>query len=411
MEKITVDISSENVVLSLSEVGIPGPRGIQGPKGKPLTWDDLTIAQKNALKGDKLAYADLTPGDKFDLSQVAIEATKPFVKQAENAVVDAQNEATKAAASATDAAASALKALAAQTTSKPTPHTHPFNEITEVPETATRWPTFDEVKNKPVEYPPGSHMQPWSTITDIPEQITRFPTADEVGALPKTYKPDWDSIGNKPETATRWPTVQELNIRPADIGALGAANKAKDSERLEGMLPSSDNSPSTIPVRDEFGMCGFRSITLNYQSQSELPDGGSVAFRVNNVDDTMLRFVSRDGLVEWLGQVNDSYRFAGRTIDQVITSARVGLVADTATVNGKSLSGPVEITAADVGVGNVANYGNTSSCGGQSTTLYATQKAAYDASFAPALSDERKRRVFYTNKPLAPEEGDIFIRL
>lgn len=42
--------------------GIPGEPGPQGPKGDPLTWDDLTEAQKLSLKGEKGDKGD--PGPK-----------------------------------------------------------------------------------------------------------------------------------------------------------------------------------------------------------------------------------------------------------------------------------------------------------------------------------------------------------
>ncbi|WFZ78497.1 hypothetical protein MQM1_014 [Aeromonas phage vB_AsaP_MQM1] len=411
MEKLVLDITSESPVFSLSEVGIPGPRGLPGPRGPALTWNDLTVSQKLSLKGDKMAYTDLTPGDKVDLSQVAIEATKPYVKQAENAFVAAQSEAGKASQSASDAAASAMKALAAQTTSKPAPHTHPWSEITAKPDTATRWPNFDEIGNLPVDFTPKAHRQGWSTIDGVPETASRWPTAAEVGALDNSYKPLWGTIQGIPETATRWPTPTEVGATAADVGALPALGVAADSSKLDGKLATSDSNINTVVVRDANGDSSFRTVKITYQSQSAIPEGASVGFRTNNTDDAFVRFVSKGGLVNWLGQVTDSNLFAGKTVDQVIATARLGLVSDAATVNGKSLSSPVVINASDVGLGNVANYGNTSGWNGQSTTLYATQKAVYDAAFAPALSTERKRRVFYGTRPVIPEEGDVFIQL
>ena len=411
MEKLVIDISCDTPTFSISEVGIPGPQGIRGIQGRPMVWDDLTAANKLALRGEKLTYNDLTPGDKADLSQVAIEATKPYVKQAEQAFVASQGEAGKAARSASDAAASVLKALAYQTTSKPTPHTHPFTEITEVPEAALRWPTHDEVTNKPVEYPAAPHRQPWDTIDGIPDTAKRWPTTTEIGAFTVGDPVPWASLIDVPVTATRWPTPQEVGATPEDIGALPARAKAVDSEQLEGMSPSAAAAINTVVSRDSSGDSEFRMIKSTYQSQAVVPEGSSVAFRINNTDDSFVRFVSRGGLINWLGKVSDSNMFAGKTYDQMLTVARQGLIPDTATINGYSLAVPVNLTAADTGLGNVANYGNTSSCEGESTTLYATQKAVHDAARAPTLETERKRRVFYDNKPILPEEGDVFIIL
>jgi len=45
-------------------------------------------------------------------------------------------------------------------------HTHPWGEVTSKPDTATRWPTFAEVTDKPTTYPPTAHNHSLSDITD-----------------------------------------------------------------------------------------------------------------------------------------------------------------------------------------------------------------------------------------------------
>lgn len=45
------------------------------------------------------------------------------------------------------------------------PHQHGWGDIVGPPDTATRWPTWGEVENKPTTFPPGAHNHPASSIT------------------------------------------------------------------------------------------------------------------------------------------------------------------------------------------------------------------------------------------------------
>ena len=67
------------------------------------------------------------------------------------------------------------------------------------------------------------------------------------------------------------------------------------------------------------------------------------------------------------------------------TAADLGVVPNTLTVNGKALSANISITAADVGLGSVNNWGATSAVNDASNTKYATAgavKTAYDLAAA-----------------------------
>ena len=67
------------------------------------------------------------------------------------------------------------------------------------------------------------------------------------------------------------------------------------------------------------------------------------------------------------------------------TAADLGVVPNTLTVNGKALSANISITAADVGLGSVNNWGATSGVNDASNTKYATAgavKTAYDLAAA-----------------------------
>ena len=91
------------------------------------------------------------------------------------------------------------------------------------PATATRWPTWTEVTSKPTAFAPSSHASthatggsdpitpasigarpagtvPWSDLTGIPTTATRWPSFSE--------------LSGPPATATRWPTWDEVTSNP-----------------------------------------------------------------------------------------------------------------------------------------------------------------------------------------------------
>lgn len=202
-----------------------------------------------------------------------------------------------------------------------------------------------------------------------------------------------------------------ISISSVDIGALPATAQAKDSSTLRTKRPTPDPIPTTIAERDKNGDISARLFKSSYPSQSEIPSGSSIGFRVNNTTDTVGRYASLDALKDFLGTVKDSTLFNGKTLATVKAEARAGLVADTRTVNGKRLNANIEITKGDVGLDNVPNYGATNSPSGTSTALLATQKAAYDASAAPRLDDDRKRKTTISDQdPTGGSDGDIWLQ-
>lgn len=56
-------------------------------------------------------------------------------------------------------------------------HSHPWGEIASKPATATRWPAFAEVTDKPATYTPSTHGHPLSQITET--SALKILTADE----------------------------------------------------------------------------------------------------------------------------------------------------------------------------------------------------------------------------------------
>lgn len=187
---------------------------------------------------------------------------------------------------------------------------------------------------------------------------------------------NFTEIQGKSDEATRWATFAEVTDKP------------------------------DLVVRDDEGDIDVRMVHSSYPTQSVIPEGAGISFRVNSKDDNLTRFADRDALIEFLATVKDSTRLSGKTFDEVKTEARKNLVLNTLTINKKPLNAPVELNAADVGLGNLPNYSETSSPSGTSTTLLATQRCAYEASSAPRLADERKRPMFYVNAAPAPDAPD-----
>jgi hypothetical protein len=69
-------------------------------------------------------------------------------------------------------------------------HGHEWTEISSKPATATRWPAFSEVTDKPARYPPAIHGHSWNEIDGKPATATRWPAFTEVTDRPATYPPD-----------------------------------------------------------------------------------------------------------------------------------------------------------------------------------------------------------------------------
>ena len=107
-------------------------------------------------------------------------------------------------------------------TMPPSSHTHPWSQVTGVPVQATRWPTWTEVTDKPSTMPPSSHTHPWSEITGAPVYTTRWPTLAEIGAQPAgsyaaaSHTHPWSQVTGVPVQATRWPTFDEVTGKPTN---------------------------------------------------------------------------------------------------------------------------------------------------------------------------------------------------
>ena len=68
---------------------------------------------------------------------------------------------------------------------------HAWSDITDKPETATRWPSWSEVTSKPTSFTPSAHTHAWGDITsNVPATATRWPSWGEVTSKP-TSKSAW----------------------------------------------------------------------------------------------------------------------------------------------------------------------------------------------------------------------------
>lgn len=64
-----------------------------------------------------------------------------------------------------------------------------WNNFTNLPAYATRWPSWSEVTSKPSTFTPSSHSHDWSDITGEPVYTTRWPSWSEVTSKPSTFTP------------------------------------------------------------------------------------------------------------------------------------------------------------------------------------------------------------------------------
>lgn len=62
-------------------------------------------------------------------------------------------------------------------------HRHKWGELDQVPATASRWPSYAEVTDKP-DLAAANHRHPWSQLDSVPATANRWPSWDEVTSKP-----------------------------------------------------------------------------------------------------------------------------------------------------------------------------------------------------------------------------------
>lgn len=132
---------------------------------------------------------------------------------------------------------------------------------------------------------------------DISEGVFGINTAPNLSYYGKDENgtPGFYTILDKlPEYAKRWPTA-------AEVGALAADAKSKDSELLNGVAEFTTATAETIVKRDADADINARAFKSTYATQvGDVLDGANVAFRNNNTDDSTIRFADKATFKKWL---------------------------------------------------------------------------------------------------------------
>jgi hypothetical protein len=128
----------------------------------------------------------------------------------------------------------------------PAAHNHSWQDVTGKPtkfEPAAHTHTWDLIENKPLTFPPQSHHHHWSQVTDKPEQAIRWPSYDEV-----TNKP---SLGTASARNAGTASGDVMTVGAFGLGSYGAVNRLSngsmdslDDSGLYGVGGSDTGSPS-----------------------------------------------------------------------------------------------------------------------------------------------------------------------
>ncbi|MDM5136531.1 phage tail protein [Aeromonas salmonicida] len=216
-------------------------------------------------------------------------------------------------------------------------HRHRWNELDQIPATASRWPSYSEVTNKP-DLAAANHTHPGTLTNPIPlakEDLNTLIT-------PSVFRQESDANAaaslNYPEpkagslTVTVGAGVQQryhvyntsrvytraqyntgaftpwardyntLNKPSADDVGLG---------KLANIAPSYDPSANTYALRDGSGDLLVRTLRTNLVDEQRMV--GAVAFRVDYGNDSYLRYcASQTAFRQWLNQAATGWEVGWR---------------------------------------------------------------------------------------------------
>ncbi|QQO38499.1 tail fiber protein [Vibrio phage VPG01] len=113
-----------------------------------------------------------------------------------------------------------------------------WNDVSSKPSTATRWPKWGEISDRPGTMPPSSHTHPWSQITGIPSYATRWPKWSEVAGKP----------GNLLTQTTADTRYMSKNAKP-DANTLDGLNST-DFSRARGSVGTGGGNWTTSQFLD-----------------------------------------------------------------------------------------------------------------------------------------------------------------
>ncbi|MDH0177445.1 phage tail protein [Aeromonas dhakensis] len=216
-------------------------------------------------------------------------------------------------------------------------HRHQWGELDQVPATASRWPTFAEVTDKP-DLAAANHTHPGTLTNPIPlakEDLNTLIT-------PSVYRQDSDANAaaslNYPEpkagslTVTVGAGVQQryhvyntsriYTRAQYNTGAFtpwardyNTQNKPTADDvglgKLANIAPSYDPSANTYALRDGSGDLLVRTLRANLVDEQRMV--GAVAFRVDYGNDSYLRYCSsQTAFRQWLNQAATGWEVGWR---------------------------------------------------------------------------------------------------
>lgn len=275
---------------------------------------------------------------------------------------------------------------------------------------------YTELLNVPTEFTPAAHTHPWAQITGVPAasvsaagivqldsatNSTSATTAPTSAALKTTYDLAAGKVSKTSDTMTGTLTAANVLISGTQGTAANAVVR-KDyadtkltknvSQYFAGhLLTKTANYLDDTGARD-LNYSGFFRPNGVALDTLELPNLMiHVAHATNGKGHA--RGIGFDyGSSGWGAYVTrfdaaGVYLGKGKIYTEYDkpTAADLGVVPNTLTVNGKALSANISITAADVGLDSVNNWGATSAVNDTSNTKYATAgavKTAYDLAAA-----------------------------
>lgn len=275
---------------------------------------------------------------------------------------------------------------------------------------------YTELLNVPTEFTPAAHTHPWAQITDVPAASVSAAGIVQLNSATNSTSATMAATSAAVKTAYDLAAGKVSKTSDTMSGTLTAANV---------LISGAQGTEANAVVRKDY------ADTKLTKDVSQYFVGHLLTKTANYMDDTVARDLSYSGFFRPNGVALDTlalpslmihvaHATSGQSHARGIgfdygssgwgayvtrfdaagvylgkgkiyteydkpTAADLGVVPNTLTVNGKALSANISITAADVGLGSVNNWGATSAVNDASNTKYATAgavKTAYDLAAA-----------------------------
>ncbi|SPT64886.1 pyocin knob domain-containing protein [Aeromonas salmonicida] len=216
-------------------------------------------------------------------------------------------------------------------------HRHKWNELDQVPATASRWPSYSEVTNKP-DLAAANHTHRGSLLNPINLAKEDLNTIVTPGVYAQNANANTSAALNYPENNAGTLTVtvaagpqQRYHVYNSSrvytraqysTGAFtswardyNTLNKPSADDvglgKLANIAPSYDPSANTYALRDSSGDLLVRTLRTNLVDEQRMV--GAVAFRVDYGNDSYLRYCSSQAAFrQWLNQGVTGWEVAWR---------------------------------------------------------------------------------------------------